>query len=75
VRAVIKLHDTGGFKARKPEIKRKRAFKRSVIPGPDHLWCINGHDKFRNYDIEIYVTIDAYSRRIIWAYYGNSNRT
>jgi hypothetical protein len=65
VRAVIKLHDTEGSEARKPGIKRKRALKRPVIPGPDHLWCINGHDKFRNYGIEIYAAINAYSRRII----------
>jgi hypothetical protein len=65
VRAIIKLHDTEGSEARKPRIKRKRALKRLVIPGPDHLWCINGHDKFRNYGIEIYAAIDVYSRRII----------
>jgi hypothetical protein len=75
VRAAIKLQDTEGSEARKPGIKRKKAFKRPVIPSPDHLWCINGHDKFRNYGIEIYAGIDAYSRRIIWAYCGNSNRT
>jgi hypothetical protein len=46
-----------------------------IIPGPDYLWSIDGHDKFRNYGIEIYAGIDAYSRRIIWFYCGNSNRT
>jgi hypothetical protein len=65
VRAVIKLHDAEGSEARKPGIKRKRALKRPVIPGPNHLWSIDGHDKFRNYGIEIYAAIDAYSRRII----------
>jgi hypothetical protein len=75
VRAAIKLHDPEGSEARKPGIKRKRALKRPVIPGPNHLWSIDGHDKFRNYGIEIYAAIDAYLRRIIWAYCGNSNRT
>jgi hypothetical protein len=65
VRAVIKLHDVEGSKARKPGIKRKRALKRPGIPGPNHLWFINGYNKFRNYRIEIYAAIDAYSRRII----------
>jgi hypothetical protein len=37
VRAVIKLHDTEGSEARKPRIKRKKALKHPVIPGPDHL--------------------------------------
>jgi hypothetical protein len=75
VRAAIKLHDAEGSEARKPGIKRKRQLKCLIIPGPDHLWSIDGHDKFRNYGIEIYAAIDAYSRRIIWAYCGNSNRT
>jgi hypothetical protein len=75
VRAIIKLHDAEGSETRKPGIKRKRALKRLVIPGPNHLWSIDGHNKFRNYRIEIYATIDVYSRRIIWAYYGNNNRT
>jgi hypothetical protein len=75
VRAIIKLHDAKGSEARKPGIKRKRALKRLVIPGLNHLWSIDGHNKFRNYKIEIYATINAYSRRIIWAYYSNNNRT
>jgi hypothetical protein len=75
VRAIIKLHDVKGSKARKPGIKRKKALKRPVILGPNYLWSIDDHNKFRNYKIEIYVIINVYSRRIIWAYYGNSNRT
>ena len=75
VRAAIKLHDAESTEARKPEIKRKRDLKRPIIPGPNHLWAIDGHDKFRNYGIEIYAAIDTYSRRIIWIYCGNSNRT
>jgi hypothetical protein len=65
VRAAIKLHDAEGSEARKPGIKRKKNLKKPVIPGPNHLWSIDGHDKFRNYGIEIYGAIDAYSRRII----------
>jgi hypothetical protein len=74
VRATIGLHDVKGSEARRPGIKRKKTVKRLIIPGLNYLWAIDGHDKFRNYGIEIYATIDAYSRRIIWAYYGNSNR-
>jgi hypothetical protein len=75
VRAIIKLHDAEGSKTRKPDIKRKRTLKRPVILRPNYLWYINGYNKFRNYRIEIYAIIDVYSRRIIWAYYGNNNRT
>jgi hypothetical protein len=65
VRAIIKIHDVEGSKARKPSIKRKRELKRPVILGPNYLWSINGHNKFRNYKIEIYAAIDVYSCRII----------
>jgi hypothetical protein len=75
VRAAINILDAEGSEARRPGIKRKREIKRPIIPGPNYLWAIDGHNKFRNYGIEIYAAIDAYSRRIIWAYCGNSNRT
>src|SRR5271163_3537474 len=35
----------------------------------------SGHDKLAQYGIEIYAAVDAYSRKIIWFYVGNSNRT
>jgi hypothetical protein len=75
VRAVINILNAEGSEARKPGIKRKKEIKRLIIPGLNYLWAIDGHDKFRNYSIKIYAAIDAYSRRIIWAYYGNNNRT
>jgi hypothetical protein len=75
VRAVINILNIKGSKARKPGIKRKREIKRLIIPGLNYLWAIDGYNKFRNYGIKIYAAIDAYSRCIIWAYYGNSNRT
>ena len=54
--------------------KRRHDGGEYVTPGPDWLWCINGHDKFRNYGIKIYAGVDAFSRRIQWCYVGNSNR-
>jgi hypothetical protein len=46
----------------------------SLQLGPDFLWCRDGHDKFRNYGIEIYAGVDAYSRRTQRMYVGNSDR-
>src|SRR5437763_985243 len=46
-----------------------------INPGPDHLWCIDGHDKLKAWGIHIYAAIDAYSRKIIWTYVGNANRS
>ena len=46
-----------------------------VVPGPDWLWRLDGHDKLARFGIEIYGCVDAYSRKIIWFYVGSSNRT
>jgi hypothetical protein len=46
-----------------------------IVPGPDYIWSLDGHDKLSDWGIEIYAAIDAYSRFIIWIYVGISNRT
>jgi hypothetical protein len=52
--------------------KRKGEF---TTQGPDWVWSIDGHDKFRDYGIFIYAAIDGCSRMAKWGYVGNSNRT
>jgi hypothetical protein len=74
VRNALKLQDPVGTETRKPGMKRKRRLE-YIVPGPNYLWSIDGHDKLAKYGIEIYGAIDAYSRRILWFYVGNSNRT
>lgn len=46
-----------------------------IVPGPDFIWSIDGHDKLAPFGIQIYACVDAYSRCIIWIYVGISNRT
>ena len=46
-----------------------------TTPGPNHHWACDGHDKLAKYGIQIYAGIDAYSRKIIWFYCGNANRS
>jgi len=46
-----------------------------VVPGPDYIWSLDGHDKLADWGFEIYAAIDAYSRKIMWIYIGISNRT
>src|SRR5436853_27510 len=54
---------------------RKIRLENYTTPGPNFLRCLDGHDKFSQYGIEIYAAVDAFSRKIIWFYVGNSNRT
>ena len=74
VRNALWLLDQNGITSRRPGFRRKRKDKYTV-PGPDWLWCLDGHDKLAAYGIEIYGCVDAYSRKIIWWYIGSSSRT
>jgi len=45
------------------------------VPGPNHVWSVDGYDKLKAYGIEIYGIIDVYSRMIIGLFVGISSRT
>jgi hypothetical protein len=70
----LRLFDPEGVTRRVPGLRKKR-LENYITAGPDHLWCLDGHDKLAQYGIEIYAAVDAYSRKIIWHYCGCSNRT
>ena len=75
VRTALRKLDSKGTAMRKPgPRKRRERGGEYIVRGPDWLRCIDGHDKFRNYGIGIYAVIDAFSRKILWFYTGNSNR-
>jgi hypothetical protein len=46
-----------------------------IVPGPDYLWSIDGHDKLKPWGIEIFAGEDAYARKVIWVYIGISNKS
>jgi hypothetical protein len=74
VRDALAQLDPAGTEARRKGPNKRHKGGEFITPGPDWLWCCDGHDKFRNFGIEIYACVDAYSRRIQWCYVGNSNR-
>ena len=74
VRDALAMLDAAGTTSRRKGPNRRHKGGEFITPGPDWLWCCDGHDKFRNYGIGIYACVDAYSRRIQWCYVGNSNR-
>jgi hypothetical protein len=74
VRDALIALDPAGVQSRQRGPDKRQKDGEYITPGPDWLWCCDGHDKFRNYGIEIYAAVDAYSRRIQWCYVGNSNR-
>ena len=75
VEAELRRQDPNGTTHRQPGKGQRHRRAEFINPGPDHLWCIDGHDKIKAWGIEIYAAIDAYSRKIIWTYVGNANRS
>jgi hypothetical protein len=74
VLTVLRILNDYGVTSRAPGMKKKRRDD-YVVPGPDWLWCLDGHDKLSRFGIEIYGCVDVYSRKIIWFFVGSSNRT
>lgn len=73
VRDALAHRDEKGTASRRRGPNKNNKTGEYIVPGPDFLWCCDGRDKFRNYGIEIYTGVDAFSRRIQWCYVGNSN--
>ena len=69
----MKQLDLVGLARRTNDLNRKRG--EYIVPGPNFIWSIDGHDKLAEWGFQIYGGIDAYARRIIWIYAGISNRT
>jgi len=74
VRKVHQILDNYGVTSRIPGMKKKCRENYAVL-GPDWLWCLDGQDKLARYGIEIYAGVDAYSRKIVWLFFGCSSRT
>jgi hypothetical protein len=45
------------------DLNRKRG--EYIVPGPNFIWSIDGHDKLAEWGFQIYGGIDAYARKII----------
>jgi hypothetical protein len=73
VRIALRQVDPAGVERRRPRLRRSR-LDNYITDGPNHIWCIDGHDKLSSYGIQIYAAVDAYSRKIIWWYCGTANR-
>jgi hypothetical protein len=62
-----------GVERRRRDVQRRRG--EYIVPGPNFIWSVDGHNKLKEYGIEIYAGIDAYSRYVTWIYVGVSSGT
>ena len=46
-----------------------------VVPGPNLVWSVDGHDKLEDFGIEIYNGIGGHAQYVPWLTVGISNRT
>ncbi|RPB24994.1 hypothetical protein L211DRAFT_783946 [Terfezia boudieri ATCC MYA-4762] len=53
---VLKEVDRWGLALHTSDIYRTRGTY--TVPGPNYMWCINGHMKLKQYGIEIYRSIE-----------------
>jgi len=65
IAAELRQQDPDNVARRKPGKGNRQRRAEFINPGPDHLWCIDGHDKLSPWGIQLYAAIDAYSRKII----------
>jgi hypothetical protein len=70
---IVRQLDPVGLQRRTYDLNRKRG--EYIVPGPNFIWSIDGHDKLSEWGFEIYGCIDAYSRNILWLYVSISSRT
>jgi hypothetical protein len=75
VRDALAVLEPDATVKRRPGAKKDRKKGEFIARGRNWIWCVDGHDKFRNYGIHIYAAIDGHARKVIWHYIGNSNRT
>ncbi|KAH0370119.1 hypothetical protein KCU65_g2882, partial [Aureobasidium melanogenum] len=57
--------------------RQRRSRKRrppATYPGPNYMWCMDAHCKLEKYGIQIYASIDTWSRKITWLYVGITAR-
>lgn len=60
------------------EKRRSKAYRRRggwTCHGPNFMWSIDGYMKLKEFGIEVYAGIDAYSRHIMWFFCGISATT
>ena len=62
--------DPDGIEKRSRYKLKRRQYK---VPGPNHLWHIDGFDKLKRYGFAIHGCVDGFSRRVLWLQVSTTN--
>jgi hypothetical protein len=71
LRDTIKLVDPEGVEARRNHTLQRRVYQ---VPGPHHLWHIDGNHKLRLAKLVVHGAIDGFSRAVIFLHCSTNNR-
>jgi hypothetical protein len=63
VQLLLKELDPGGVAARTAKRFKRRKY---CVPGPNHIWHVDGYDKLKPYGFPIHGAIDGFSRYLFW---------
>ena len=71
----LREFDPAGVRSRTPGLYKLPRQENYITAGPNEIWSCDGHDKLRTFSFQVYAAVDAYSRKILWIYCGNANRS
>lgn len=58
-----KIIDPIGVDERSKYRLKRRLYR---VPGPNHLWHVDGYDRLKRFGFAIHGCVDCYSRKVIW---------
>lgn len=70
VMRLLKEIDPDGVEARCRYRLKRRTYK---VPGPNHLWHVDNHDKIKRYGFPVYGCIDGFSKEVVWINVSKTN--
>lgn len=68
---LLQIIDPEGIKVRfRRGLGRRKNYS---VPGPNHIWNMDGYDKLKPYGFALQGCVDGFSRKVLWAKVGTTN--
>lgn len=71
LRASIRRVDPDGVESRRRRTAHRRVYS---VPGPHHLWHVDGNHKLNRFNLVVHAGIDGFSRALIYAVCSDNNK-
>lgn len=67
---LLRIIDPDGVEARSRYKLKRRQY---AVPGPNHIWHVDGMDKLKQFGFAISGCVDGFSRKVIWLEVSTTN--